>query len=783
MKKIVAVDGPAGSGKSTIAKLLANRIGYTYLDTGSLYRAVTHFLMTRGITGKDVGRIQKVLTELKIELNKDKVLVNGEDVTEKLRTKEVAQEVANFAKNADVRKLVRGIQQKIAEKEMIIVDGRDIGTDVFPDAFCKFFLDASPDVRAKRRLSDMKEDSAGKSVKEVEEELKARDFADRTRTISPLRIPVDALVIDTSGLSIDQVMEQMVTYYNKRIHQVSDPSFSMQSEDSKLFMSALEGIEDKIKKNVSLEPGTLLKAKIIRVTANDIQLDVGQKRDGAIPAEELAKLDRSTLIPGNVIDVYVINSRPSLPQILVSKLEADKRGSLITVKELFEKGELVPGKVKESVRGGYLIDLMGAEAFCPLSEWDLRRGKEVAKGFESKFHIIEFKSDQKLIVSRRRYLEKHYAETRAGFFENHHEGDTVEGVVVSIADFGVFVELEEGVTAILRPKNAAWKRLEKLGDHFHRGDQVRGKIIHLDPENQKIEISKKDLEEDPLIVFSAEHPAGATVKGTVRHIESFGAFIEVAEGVEGLLHISEMSWTKRVDHPEEIIKIGDEVEVKILGIDIATRKVSLGLRQVMDNPWENLEQKYTEGTLVKAVVKSVLKNGIYLMVDGEYEGFIHVGDVSWTNDRTQVDTMFQEGQEIEAKVLSVNKKKKRIDLGLKQKTSNPWNDLIVNYGQGAVIQGKVARLTESGAVVEVGDGLEGFCHLSQLAREKVEKPEDAVKVGETYSFLIQLIDEAQKKISLSIREYYAREEKKEIEKYTSGNEAKSRITLGDLLNN
>jgi small subunit ribosomal protein S1 len=783
MRKIVTVDGPAGSGKSTIAKLLANRIGYSYLDTGALYRAVTWFFLSKSVSPKDTARIGKVLLEMKIVIDKERVLVNGEDVSDKLRTIEVTGQVANYAQNAEVRRIIRALQQRAVEKEMFIVDGRDIGTEVFPDAFCKFFLDASPTVRAARRLKDLKDESAGKSLAEVEAEMKNRDQADRTRAISPMRIPPDAFVIDSSDLTVDQVMEKMIAFFNKKIALVSDPAHKLQSEESKLFMSAIEGIDQAIDKSSTLEPGTLLKGRIIRITPSEVHLDIGHKRDGLIPADEATQLKLGELKVGETIDVYVRNARPGLSQIIVSKLEADKRSGLIKIQDFFTRAEPVTGVVKEAIKGGFIVDIFGNDAFCPYSEYDVRRvnKEDVVTGSEGQFLILEFKADQKLVVSRRKILEKKQADAAVDFFQHAFVGDLVDGVVVNITEFGAFIELDAGVTAILRPKNAAWKRGVKLGDILKRGDRIQSKIILLDPEHRKIEISKKELDADPLIAFAAAFPAGTVLRGTVRHLETFGAFVEVADGVEGLLHISEMSWTRRINHPNEILKVNEEADVKLLGIDIATRKVSLSMKDAAPNPWDNLEQRYPVGTLVKATVRSVLKAGVYLTVDAEYEGFIHIGDISWSSDRTRLADMFAEGQEIEAKVLTVNTRKKRIELGLKQKTANPWEDLKVNYGIGGVIEGEVVRINENGAGVKLNEDLEGFCHISQLSRDKVVNPEDIVKVGQKQRFLIQSIDEATKKISLSIKELLTHEEKKDVEKYTG--EARSRITLGDLLQN
>lgn len=775
MKRIVTVDGPAGSGKSTIAKLLANRINYTYLDTGSLYRAATYLLLQQNVTPKDNYKIAHALKEAKIDIDKEKFFLDGNDVTEELRTEVVNQNVAAFAQNAEIRQHIRNIQLKLAGKEEVIVDGRDIGTVVFPDAFCKFYLDASAAVRAERRLNDEKEDSSGKDVKEIEKEIRARDDADKSRKISPLKIPVDALVIDTSKLQVDDVMEKMIQFFNKKVQEISS-NFMMSEDESNMFLQAMDNID---KSSTELETGDLLKGKIIKITDTGITLDIGEKRDAIIDESEINKINKESMKVGDTIDVYL--KRGGGSQIVVSKLEADKRSALIEIKEIFEKGEQVEGEVTHGIKGGFLVDIKGNSAFCPFSEYDVKRvNKEKQQGVKSPYQILEF-NNSKIVVSRKRPLEVEYKKIKEEFFSTVREGDVLEGTVVNTTDFGAFVEIREGVTALIRNKNLAWTRFDKIEDVVKRGDIIKGRVIQIKEETFKLELSKKDAEEDPIIVFSRDFAPGTSLKGEVRNLESFGAFIEVAKGVEGLLHISEMSWTKRINHPNEVLNIGDFVEVKLLSVDVATRKVSLGMKQVVSNPWDTIEQQYPEGSVVRGIIKSIIKNGVYLEIEKEFEGFIHIGDISWTKERINTKDKFNEGDEIEAKVIGHNREKRRIELGLKQKTANPWNDLKANYGINGVVKAEVTNIIEQGAFAKVSDEIEGFCHISQLSRDKVDRVEDAVQVGKEYNFLIQTIDEENKKVSLSIKGFLNQEERNDIKQYLSGSDNTESVTLGSLI--
>ncbi len=779
MKKIVTVDGPAGSGKSTIAKLLANRIGFSYLDTGALYRCVTFYMLENKISPKDNTAIEESLNKIKIDIQKDVFVLNGDNITEKLRSKEVNKRVATFAQLSNIRDYVRRIQKKIAEHEHFIVDGRDIGSVVFKDAFCKFYLDASPTVRAQRRLGDDKEDTTGKEIKEIKEEIVDRDKADRSRVDSPLKIPVDALVIDSSTLSIEEVLKKMVDYYNKRLSEISKNNLKNNLSESKLFLNALENLE-----NRKYLPQTLIKAKVINIKEKEIILDVGSKRDGIISGEEVSKIDLSSLEKGQEIDVYILRADPFSPQIFVSKIEADKRSALIQIKKSFENNEMIEGEIDKIVRGDFVIDILGNQAFCPSSEYDIRKiNKNVQVGKKEKFYIIEFDGEKKIIVSRKRYLEEIYKKIKEVFFEKTKEGDLVTGKVVHIANFGVFIEIEDGVTALLRHKNIAWGRYENISDIISKGEVITAKVIIAKKEGYKLEVSKKDAEEDPIISFYNFHNTDTVIQGKVKNIEPFGAFIEVAPGLEGLLHVSELSWTKRIDHPKEILKVGDLIESKILSIDTKGRKIALGLKQMVDNPWNTIELRYHKEEPVRAEIKSITKGGLICEVDGEFQGFINASDISWGSAKIILKDEFKEGDYQQAIVIGYDKKKRRLKLGMKQQSTNPWENLKSNYGVGGTIFAEITKIDPAGALVKISDEIEGFCHISQASNKKLEKIEDAFEVGKSYHFSIQVIDEENKKVALSVKDYLRNEEKKNIEKYLDQGESKNTISLGDLINN
>lgn len=777
MKRIITIDGPAGSGKSTIAKLLANRIDFTYIDTGAIYRALTYYLLSQKITEKEPYKIAHELEKVKLDYEKDSIKINGQEVSSFIRTEEVTKSVPLFAQNAEIRKFVKTIQHKLGNKGECVIDGRDIGTVVFKDAFCKFYLDAKPAVRAERRLGDV-DLPEGKSKEEIASEMKKRDEMDRNRALSPLKIAPDACVIDSTNLSPDDVMEKMVEHFNKKNAMAYEHNYAVSNQDSQMFLNALENFSPDDGK----ERGSLVKGKIISVTNGEIYLDINDKRDGIIPEDEARKLDQEQIKPGNEIDVYIVNTNPKKPQIRVSKLEAEKRSALIEIRECFNNNRTIEGTVLYDVKGGFIVDIKGNQTFCPYSEFDVRKvNKNKQNGLTDQFYILEY-TNQKIVVSRKKYLEEKYGKIKENFFAAIQEGDFLEGKVVNVTGFGVFVEVEEGITGIVRLKNLSWKRVDDPAEIVNRGDPIKVKIVGMDRVNFKLELSKKAAEEDPITDFVSKYQVGDIVKGEVRHIEKFGAFIEVAEGLEGLLHVSEMSWTKKVHDPKEILHKGDFVETKLLSVDVENRKVSLGLKQVVSNPWDTIEQRFPVGDIVQVTVKSIIPNGVYCSIDDDFEGFVHVENVTWSTDRVNLKREFKKDDVIEAKIIGYSKPKRRIELGLKQKSSNPWEDLRVNYGVGGTILGEVTRLIDSGAFVRLSDEIEGFCHVSQLAPHRVEKPSDVLNVGDKMNFYIQLIDEENKKVSLSIKKQKKAEEKKDIEQYISNEKGDKTFTIAELLN-
>ncbi len=781
MNKTLAVDGPAGSGKSSIARLLAKRIDYLYLDTGAIYRALTLYFLENSITHatRDKQKLETALTTVELNMEVDSCRLNGQDVTEAIRTDAVEKAVANYAQLPEVREYVRTFQRRMANRKDIVIDGRDIGTAVFPNAFCKFYLDARLDIRAQRRYEDLKNRviASNKTMEELMGEIARRDKMDRERVHSPLRIPNDALIIDSSQLSIEDVLERMVHHYNNNLQLVTNNFSLVGSEQGEKFLMAMQE-EQQVPPTSSTSE--FLDAKIISV-GEEIYLDVGRKVDAYISQEEVKRMGEVTLKVGDVIQV--VEKARTRGGILVSKYEADLWQGLLKLRESFKAKELVMGVVKDINKGGYVVDIAGTDAFCPLSEYDVMKShkKQEEIGVESKFEILSLDL-RNVIVSRKRPLERVYDATRAEFFKTVKEQDRFQAKVVHVMGYRIIVQLQPGVNAIIRQKEFSWTRSGRVAEQFNRDDEFDVVVVVVDREKQRLEVSRRLAEQDPFFKFAGKYSIGDTISGKVVSTERYGVFVEVEYGVDGMIHVSDLSWYKKVGHPKEVVKIDDVIDAKILVINKDERRLSLGLKQTQTNPWETMEQFYSVGTTLEFKLKAVIKNGLYGLVEDKLECFVHISDTPYKEDRSaDLTTVYEPGETQQGKLLRVNKAKSRLELSLEQKYNNPWDELNEIFQRKDVVSGEVVELLDNGVNVKVLSGIIGFCHLSQLAEEKIEKPDAVVKVGEQHSFLIQFMDSEKQKLALSRKDFLSLEKYRDINHYVKSDAGGTKVTLNTFI--
>jgi small subunit ribosomal protein S1 len=507
----------------------------------------------------------------------------------------------------------------------------------------------------------------------------------------------------------------------------------------------------------SVDINRILEGTIIRVDDESVLVDVGFKSEGTIPRDEWDDHEGQPEV-GQTIQVLVEDMEDDLGltddpygMISLSKRKAEK---IITWQEMMQKvqeGEVVTGQVTRKIKGGLLVDI-GVSVFLPASQVDIRRPHDIGDFIGRYVQCEVLKIDEarrNIVVSRRSLIEKQRQEDREALLKELEEGQTRNGVVKNIAEFGAFVDLG-GIDGLLHITDMSWGRIGHPSEMVSIDQEIEVVILNIDREKEKIALGLKQKTKSPWEKVEEKYPVGSRVKGSVVNVMSYGAFVKLEEGIEGLVHISEMSWTKRVSHPNELVNIGDEIEVVVLGINKDKQEISLGVKQTQQNPWDQVAGRYPEGSTVKGKVRNLTNYGAFIEIEEGIDGLLHVSDMSWTRKISHPNEMLEKGQDVECRVLSVDQDRRRIALGLKQMAEDPWAQDIPNkYQPSQLVKGKVTKITNFGVFVGLEDGLEGLLHISELADHKVENPEDVVKVGDEIEVKILRVDTEERKIGLS----------------------------------
>lgn len=536
----------------------------------------------------------------------------------------------------------------------------------------------------------------------------------------------------------------------------------------------------------NLEEGQLVDGVVVQVAEDTIFVDVGYKSEGKIPSDEF---DEKPNI-GDTVPVVLITKEGRGGQVVVSKRKADVKVFWQRLREAFEAEEPVTGTFATSIKGGFEVDLgYDVKGFCPMSKTDVVRVQDPEEyvGTKAEFLIDRLYSDNKIkiVLSRRAWLEKLTEIRRTEFFEHVSIGDEVEGVVKSFTSFGAFVDLG-GFDGLLHVNDMSWGHVNRPKDYVAKGQTIKLKVIRMDDEEMKINLSLKHFTQDPWMTFEDRYQEGDVVHGRVTKLADFGAFIELEEGIEGLAHISELSWVRRIKHPKEILSIGDEVETKILGYDLQQGRVSLGLKQVLPNPWDSIDLQYPVGTHLVKEVKKVTNTGAFIEVEEGIDGFLHVDDMSWTKRIRNPGSVVSEGEEIEVVVIEVDKENRRIRLGIKQLSDDPWQSFASSHPKGSVVEGEVTSITEFGIFVRVEGDIEGLVGKQHIALpgdddEDVEELMAKYKEGQKVTALVTDIRPDRQRLSLSFREYQRNVQRAELSKYIHHETDESKATLGDFL--
>jgi len=529
--------------------------------------------------------------------------------------------------------------------------------------------------------------------------------------------------------------------------------------------------------------GQILRGTVIEITPDHVTVDVGYKCEGQIPMEEFLKRNRKLDVKvGDRVDVLLEKKNREGGLLILSKEKADKVNVWKDVSRSCREGEMIEGEIISKVKGGLSVDIGSIYAFLPGSQIDLKpvRNLDDLIGQRLTFKVIKFnRKRNNIVLSRRILLEEGRKIQRGETLKHLKEGEIVEGTIKNLTDYGAFIDLG-GIDGLLHITDISWGRVGHPSERISVGERIRAKVLHFDQEKEKVSLGLKQILPDPWNSALENYPVGTRVQGKVVNITDYGVFVELEEGIEGLVHISEMTWGKKMKHPSKIVHIGDLLEVMVLDCDPVKRRISLGMKQVEPNPWDLIAERYLPGIRVAGKVKTITDFGIFIGFGEGVDGLVHVSEMSWTKKIKHPAELFKKGQEVEAVVLSIDPKNERFSLGIKQLTPDPWKEVARRYRKGEMVNGRVTNVTDFGAFIELEEGIEGLVHVSEISREKVERPSDVLRQGEMVSAIVLHVDAQERRIGLSLKGLKEKMEKSEIERYMS-NQGSASNSLGALI--
>ena len=502
--------------------------------------------------------------------------------------------------------------------------------------------------------------------------------------------------------------------------------------------------------------GDIATGKVVQIKDDRIMVDVGWKTEGFIPIDEVRDAQGNVTISiDDEIDVF-IDRRDSEGNLVLSRDKASKVKIWDEIKNACENDTVVEGVVVEKVKGGLSVDI-GIIAFLPGSQVDIRPVKDLDKfvGQTLDFKVLKFdRKRNNVVLSRRSIVASEREAEKQDILKNIQEGNVVEGIIKNITDYGVFIDLG-GVDGLLHVTDISWGRIVKPSEMFQKGDKITTKVLSFDAEKERVSLGLKQLTANPWEKITETYPVNSIARGKVVNLTDYGVFVELASGVEGLVHISEMYWTREIKHPSKVLNIGEEIDVKVLEVNAQNKRISLSLKQTTPNPWEKLKEKYPVGTIVKGIVRNITNFGVFVGIEEKIDGLIHVSDISWKHRVNHPSEYFKKGQEVEAVVLNIDVQNEKFSLGVKQIEKNPWDELAQKYAPGSVVTGKITNFTDFGIFMEIEEGIEGLVHISEISQKRVKTSSELYSVGDTVSAVVKSIDPKSKKIRLSIKELEA----------------------------
>ncbi len=531
------------------------------------------------------------------------------------------------------------------------------------------------------------------------------------------------------------------------------------------------------------KPGAILTGEVVKITPEVVVVDAGLKSEGIIPKSQFIDAEGNLEVAvGDQVQVALEAVEDGYGATRLSREKAKRHAAWEYLEKAFEQGEIVKGVINGKVKGGFTVDLGNVRAFLPGSLVDMRpvRDPSYLEGKELEFKVIKLdRKRNNVVVSRRAVVEEAHKEEREKLLESLEEGMEIRGVVKNLTDYGAFIDLG-GIDGLLHITDMAWRRVKHPSEVVEIGDEITVRVLKFDRERQRVSLGLKQMGEDPWIHISRRYPEGSRVFGKVTNIEDYGCFVEIEEGVEGLVHVSEMDWTNKNIHPSKVVTLGDEVEVMVLDIDEERRRISLGIKQCQINPWDEFAQKYKKGDHVKGKIKSITDFGIFIGLEGGIDGLVHLSDISWDEPGEQALRRYQKGEELETVVLSVDPERERISLGIKQLDKDPFSSFVAAHEKGSVLKGTITEVDAKGATVALAEGVEGYIRASEISRDRVEDARSVLKVGDEVEAKFLGVDRKNRTLSLSIKAKDIDEESEAIRGYTKEAQA-STTTIGDLL--
>ncbi len=521
----------------------------------------------------------------------------------------------------------------------------------------------------------------------------------------------------------------------------------------------------------SVQLGEIVTGKVVQINNDVVMVDVGWKTEGYIPARELKDSEGNiSLAVGDEVEVLV-DRRDSDGNLILSRDKAVKIKIWDDVKNACEHNTPIKGTIVERVKGGLSVDI-GIPTFLPGSQVDIRPVRDLDKyvGQTLIFNVLKYdRKRNNVVLSRRSILEQERVSAKKETMESIEEGKVLEGVIKNITDYGLFIDLG-GIDGLLHVTDISWGRITRPSDSFSKGDKIKVKVLSFDREKERVSLGLKQMTDNPWENIIEKYPVGSIVEGKVVNLTDYGVFVELEPGVEGLVHITEMFWTREIKHPSKVLTVGENVKVMVLDVNSEAKRISLGLKQTTENPWEALKQKYPEGSIVKGVIRNITNFGFFVGIEEGIDGLVHVSDISWKQNIKHPSELYKKGQEVEAMVLNIDVENEKFSLGIKQVDKNPWDEKNFLYTTGSVIKGKVTNVTDFGIFVELEEGVEGLVHISELSQKRVKTASELYAVGDTVSAVVKSVDLQNRRIRLSIKDYETASEGYSVNQYINNKE-------------